>query len=145
MQREPMLSLGRRSAHERVAYLLCELVWRYSANAIGVRDAIRLPMTQADIADVLGLTPIHVNRVLQDLRKEHLIALDRHQLRLLDMERLMLIAELPGTIFISTGRPSRSSANVLVKSAFKASPRNAALTDRSSERREIYLILTCPR
>jgi hypothetical protein len=43
---------------------------------------------------LLGLTPVHVNRVLQDFRKQNLIALERRQLRLLDMERVAEIAEL---------------------------------------------------
>jgi CRP-like cAMP-binding protein len=94
IQREHVVALGRRNAHERVAYFLCELVWRFGTYGLGRHDAIELPMTQADIADLLGLTPVHVNRVLQDFRKQNLIALERRQLRLLDMERVAGIAEL---------------------------------------------------
>ena len=94
IQREHVVALGRRNAHERVAYFLCELVWRFGTHGFARRDAIDLPMTQADIADLLGLTPVHVNRVLQDFRKQNLISLERRQLRLLDMERVAAIAEL---------------------------------------------------
>lgn len=94
IQREHIVALGRRNAHSRVAYLLCELVWRQMANGLGDDHAIRLPMTQSEIADMLGLTPVHVNRVLQDFRKEGVISLDHHHLLLLDSERLEGIAEL---------------------------------------------------
>lgn len=94
IQREHVVALGRRNARGRVAYLLCELVWRQMANGLRDDHVIRLPMTQTEIADMLGLTPVHVNRVLQDFRKERLISLDHHHLILLNSERLEGIAEL---------------------------------------------------
>jgi CRP-like cAMP-binding protein len=56
MLRERIVTLGRRNARGRVAYLLCELVWRQRVLGIGEDYAIRLPLTQRDIADALGLT-----------------------------------------------------------------------------------------
>ena len=106
VQREHVVALGRRNARGRVAYLLCELVWRQQASGMGEDHAMRLPMTQTEIADMLGLTPVHVNRVLQDFRKERLIALDHHRLRLLDIERLERIAELNQTYLHLSGAPS---------------------------------------
>ena len=64
MLRERIVALGRRNAHGRVAYLLCELVWRQRAIRMAEHHSIRLPLTQADLADTLGLTAVHVNRVL---------------------------------------------------------------------------------
>jgi hypothetical protein len=54
--------------------------------------AIRLPLTQVELADTLGLTSVHLNRILQGFRQGNLIALARHQLTLLNVERLQKIA-----------------------------------------------------
>jgi CRP-like cAMP-binding protein len=94
VEREHLVSLGRRNAHARVACLLCELVWRLEAVGLCEGDEVRLPMTQTDLADALGLTPIHVNRVLHDFRNKRLIAMNRSRLRLLDFEKLVQIADV---------------------------------------------------
>ena len=66
------LSLGRRSAKERLAHLLCELSVRLDAED-GAKSSFVLPMTQEQIADALGLTSVHVNRTMQQLRAEGLV------------------------------------------------------------------------
>ena len=92
ISRERIVALGRRSARGRVAYLLCELVWRQRAVELGEDDAMRLPLTQVEFADTLGLTSVHVNRIMQGFRREELIMLAHHRLTLLDVERLQEIA-----------------------------------------------------
>jgi CRP-like cAMP-binding protein len=92
INRERIVALGRRSARGRVAYLLCELVWRQRAVGLSEDDAIRLTLTQVELADTLGLTSVHVNRILQGFRRNDLIALAHHRLALLDIERLQTIA-----------------------------------------------------
>lgn len=92
IQRERIVALGRRDARGRVAYLLCELVWRQIAIGASGDSAIRLPLTQVELGDALGLTPVHINRVLQEFRKAGLIMLERRRLRLHDMATLRLIA-----------------------------------------------------
>lgn len=72
--REWIVGLGRRSAHQRIAHLLCELLVRLRAVGLG-NNAFEFPVTQAELADALGLSTVHVNRVLQDLRKDGLIVL----------------------------------------------------------------------
>ena len=94
MLRERIVALGRRSARGRVAYLLCEIVWRQRAVGIAEDYAVRLPFTQTDLGDMLGLTSVHINRVLQGFRRDELITLDRRRLTLLDIERLQAIAGL---------------------------------------------------
>jgi CRP-like cAMP-binding protein len=94
MLRERIVALGRRSARGRVAYFLCELVWRQRAIGIAEDHAVRMPFTQTDLADILGLTPVHTNRILQAFRRDKLITLDRRQLTLLDIERLQAISGL---------------------------------------------------
>jgi CRP-like cAMP-binding protein len=92
MLRERIVSLGRRDAHARVAYLLCELVWRQQAIGQGRNDTITLPLTQSELADALGLTAVHINRVLQDLRQQNLLILEQRRLVLLDIDALARIA-----------------------------------------------------
>jgi CRP-like cAMP-binding protein len=65
--------LGRRSAREHVSHLLCELLVRLTVVGRARINGYHLPLTQEEIADVLGLTPVHVNRVVQGLRREGLI------------------------------------------------------------------------
>lgn len=66
--------LGRLSAREHLAHLLCEMMIRQTLVGKATADRFALPLTQEDIADVLGLTAVHVNRVLQGLRSGGLIA-----------------------------------------------------------------------
>jgi CRP-like cAMP-binding protein len=94
MLRERIVALGRRSARGRVAYILCELVWRQRSIGIAEDHAIRLPFTQTDLADMLGLTSVHTNRVLQGFRREGLITLTHRRLSLHDLERLQAISGL---------------------------------------------------
>ena len=85
--------LGRRTAKERVAVLLFELhrrVRRWSLPPRG--DEVPLPLTQEQIGDALGLTNVHVNRMLRELREEGVLVLRNGVLRLLDPRRLAGIA-----------------------------------------------------
>jgi CRP-like cAMP-binding protein len=94
MLRERIVSLGRRNSRERLAYLLCELVWRHIAIGESESHAIWLPLTQTDLADALGLTAVHINRVLQSFRRDQLITLEHRRLVLLNVERLAAISGL---------------------------------------------------
>jgi CRP-like cAMP-binding protein len=94
MLRERVVALGRRSARGRVAYILCELVWRQRAVGMAEDHAIRLPFTQTDLADMLGLTSVHTNRVLQGFRRDELITLAHRRLTLHDLEKLQAISGL---------------------------------------------------
>ena len=87
--REWVVNVGQRKALERVAHLICELFVR--ARAVGLSDRLSfdLPVTQTDLADTVGLTLVHTNRMLQNLRAEGLIAWTRHRLTILDFDRLM--------------------------------------------------------
>jgi CRP-like cAMP-binding protein len=86
------LCLGRMSAQERLAHLLCEIATR-RGDGNGQRQArIDLPLTQEQLADVLGLTPVHVNRVLQQLRGAGLIAMRGRVMEIFDYPGLRSIA-----------------------------------------------------
>ena len=92
MLRERIVALGRRDARGRIAYLLCELLWRHTAVGLNNGEAFPLPLTQTELGDTLGLTPVHVNRILQEFRARNLIAIKHKVLALLDVEGLRNIA-----------------------------------------------------
>ena len=92
MLRERIVSLGRRDARGRIAYLLCELLWRHAAVGLTNGDLFRLPLTQTELGDTLGLTPVHVNRVLKEFRARRLIAMEHRMVALLNVPGLQEIA-----------------------------------------------------
>lgn len=87
-QREWTTNIGQRTAYERIAHLFCEIFMRL--RTIGQTDAkgCEFPMTQAEIAEATGLTQVHVNRTIQDLRRNQLIELRGRRLQVLDLGRL---------------------------------------------------------
>ncbi|MBR1270266.1 Crp/Fnr family transcriptional regulator [Bradyrhizobium sp. AUGA SZCCT0222] len=95
--REWLLSLGRRSADARMAHLLLELHRRLDAVGRAREWEFELPVTQADLGDCLGLSTVHINRVLQHLRKEGLIEVQRTNFRLLDPQKLEALAQFDPT------------------------------------------------
>ncbi|MGQ7454124.1 Crp/Fnr family transcriptional regulator, partial [Streptococcus suis] len=82
---------------ERMAHLLCELRWRLAAAGLAPQDSFEMRITQSDFADALGLTPVHVNRVLKGLRDSRLIHLHGGRLTLLDRARLERLAQFDPT------------------------------------------------
>lgn len=90
--REWMVSLGRRDAQQALAHLLCELVARLDAVGRAPQRSIELPLTQTEIGDALGLSNVHVNRTIRELREARLIALQGRRLVVLDWERLKAVA-----------------------------------------------------
>ena len=73
IQREWTVSIGRRSALERMAHLFCEVCTRLSIVGLSNGSGCEMPLTQNDLADAMGLSQVHVNRVLQELRAAGLI------------------------------------------------------------------------
>jgi CRP-like cAMP-binding protein len=88
MQREWMVNLGVRSSFERLAHLFCELHHRLRAVALNRGDCVDFPLTQNDLADAAGLTAVHVNRTLQQIRAEGLIVLRDRTLRVPNLAAL---------------------------------------------------------
>ena len=90
--REWTLNIGQRTAYERISHLLVELFLRL--RSVGMTNGIScdFPLTQTDIADATGLTAVHVNRTLQELRRDGLIVLERKRLTIPDIKQLMAAA-----------------------------------------------------
>jgi CRP-like cAMP-binding protein len=93
IQQEWMVWLGKCTAEVRLAHLLCEVSYRLQIGESDACDAIELPLTQQDLADILGLSTVHVNRTLQVLRSRNLIELNRNRLAILNKAGLEEIAE----------------------------------------------------
>ncbi|MES2713452.1 MAG: Crp/Fnr family transcriptional regulator [Pseudomonadota bacterium] len=89
---EALVSAGRRTALERVAALLVHLFKRASGAGLAHHGSVPLPLTQAHIADTLGLSLVHTNRTLQHLRKRELIRLDDGRLSIGDLSSLARVA-----------------------------------------------------
>lgn len=88
-----MAGLSRRDARGRLAHLFCELYLRLSAFDRANGYAIPMPLRQTDLADALGLTSVHVNRTLRELRSEGLISLHSRRLEIHAWDRLCAVAE----------------------------------------------------
>ena len=95
--REWMAGIGRRSAYQRIAHLFCELYVRMRAVGLTGDQGFRLALTQAEIADALGLTSVHVNRVLKELRGDELIATAGRYLSILDWDGLQRAGDFDPT------------------------------------------------
>jgi PAS domain S-box-containing protein len=88
-----LVSLGRRSAIARLAHLLLELGARLETAELADPGGYRCPLTQEAIADALGLTNVHVNRLLRRLRDQGLLTFVRGFVTFQDKDRLMVLAE----------------------------------------------------
>ena len=86
-------ALGRRSAKQRLAHLLCEVGIRMEQASLGTRSEFDLPATQTQLADVLGITAVHLNRSIQSLRADGLMNMNGGHVEVLDVERLSAVAE----------------------------------------------------
>jgi CRP/FNR family transcriptional regulator, anaerobic regulatory protein len=91
---EQIVSLGRRTALERVAYLLWYLFDKARGLGMARRNRIDLPTRQSHLADTLGLSVVHTNKTLQKLRKQGSIELDDRILRIIDEDALKTLARV---------------------------------------------------
>lgn len=85
-------SMGRRSSIERIAHLMCELYLRARNIGLTSEPFLRLPLSQLLLADSLGMTPVHLNRVLKQLRLAGAMTLERGSLTIIDPEKLIQLA-----------------------------------------------------
>ena len=90
--REWVVNVGQRSGTGRIAHLLIEVYHRLKAIGRAGNDTFEFPITQHELADCVGLSAVHVNRVLQDLRKHGVLAANRSEFQLLRLQELKEIA-----------------------------------------------------
>lgn len=106
-----MVRLGQQTAYERVAHFLLELQKRLQIAGLGDNQRFPLPLTQEILADALGLSIVHVNRTLQQLRRERLIELRSGVAILLQPEALAGIADYDAAATLRVTGPKRQLAN----------------------------------
>jgi len=94
--RERIVDEGRRNAYVRIAHLYYEMLVRYRMVELTEGDSFEFPITQIDLADATGLTPVHANRTLRKLRADGLIELSGGVLTVLDPARLKQAAHFNG-------------------------------------------------
>jgi CRP-like cAMP-binding protein len=105
---EHLIDLGRRSASERIAHFLLELLIRLQAVGLAEGQSYKIPLTQELIADALGLSIPHVNRVLRRLREDDLVVLEDQRVTIKNIDGLSELADFePGYL-------SRFSGNELL-------------------------------
>ncbi|MGH1572677.1 Crp/Fnr family transcriptional regulator [Methylobacterium sp. P31] len=107
--REWMLNNGRRDAYARMAHLFCELITRLDAAGLASGLSCDLPMTQIELADALGITNVHVNRTMRELKAAGLITLRSRRLTVHDWNALQEVAEFDPT-YLHLSRRDAASA-----------------------------------
>lgn len=90
--REWMTVMGKRSAYQQLAHLFCELYFRINQARLANQQSFELPLSQTDLADMCGLSAVHVNRSLQALRADGLIVLKQNCLTIPDLSQLIAAA-----------------------------------------------------
>jgi CRP-like cAMP-binding protein len=93
MASEWVVNIGRRKAKTRIAHLICEIATRLGQDVGGTAFVFELPITQTHIADATGLSTVHVNRSVQELKKAGLAELAGSQVHILDWPSLKAVAD----------------------------------------------------
>jgi CRP-like cAMP-binding protein len=101
--REWLVNLGQRSAAEKLAHLFCELSLRATSIGLCVDGRCPLPLTQIDLASATGMSIVHINRTLQELRASGLVRVESRQLHIVDPAGLRDIAQFDNT-YLHVGR-----------------------------------------
>ncbi len=95
-------AVGRLSAYERLCYLLLEISERLRLTVRDVEHGFRLPLTQSDIADLLGLTNVYVSKTMTRIERDRLISRQGNRITLLDLPRMKEVCEYKGAGTIDT-------------------------------------------
>ncbi len=104
--REWVVNLGARDAHRRTAHLFCELQTKLRVIGLADEEGFELPLTQGDLADAIGVSTVHINRVLQQLKREGLVTYGRGYIAIHDWEQLQAVAGFdPAYLHIHEGLP----------------------------------------
>ena len=95
--REWVVNVGQRNARERIAHILCEFAVRLEVRGLNTSRSFELPITQEQLADATGLTPVHVNRVLKGLEADGLISRQRRYIEYSDWRALQDVGDFSRT------------------------------------------------
>lgn len=101
-----IVRLGRQTAYERLAHLMLEFSERLQAAGLAIGNRFPMPLTQEYLGDTLGLTSVHINRTLQQLRREQMLEAANGYVTLLEPEALASVADYkPARVRLDTSRP----------------------------------------
>jgi CRP-like cAMP-binding protein len=103
--REWLVSASRRTAHQRVAHRFCEVAVRTQAVGLSAGSTYPWPFTQSELADAVGLTDVHVNRVLRDIRQDGLLTVGRGTFSVLDWRALRALGQFDPSYLRLETRP----------------------------------------
>lgn len=105
--REWMAGIGRRSAYQRIAHLFCEMEVRSRAVGLSTDHTFEMPVTQEEIGDALGLSTVHVNRVLKALREDGLLTFKATTVSIQDWANLKEVGEFdPAYLHVRRREPA---------------------------------------
>jgi CRP-like cAMP-binding protein len=104
---EWVVNVGRRDAITRVAHVFCEMAIRYEQAGLGDRRSFPLPITQTDLGDATGLTPVHINRMLRELREQSLVELRLGTVTIHDWDRLVATGDFDAAFMLLDGPAPR--------------------------------------
>jgi CRP-like cAMP-binding protein len=108
--REWLVNIGQRSAAARLAHLFCEVRLRLLSVGLAEEDRFEFPLTQTDLAEAMGLTTVHVNRSLKQLRDRDLIRFEGGRIIFPDYERLSVFADFdPNYLHLRDGSREKST------------------------------------
>ena len=106
--RERIVSIGQRDGLSRTAHFLCEMSERLRAIGLVSGGTMTMPITQVEIADALGLSPVHMNRMVKELRARGLVTIDGQSVSILDREALARLGDFdPLFLHLAAGEPPR--------------------------------------
>ncbi|MFL6845021.1 MAG: Crp/Fnr family transcriptional regulator [Allosphingosinicella sp.] len=109
--REWIVNVGRRDSITRIAHLLCEFALRLRDAGLAKPNAYELPMTQEQLADATGLTPVHVNRVLKELGRRGLIDREKRAVKITDWDQLREIGDFNSRyLHLEVGGPTTAAS-----------------------------------
>jgi CRP-like cAMP-binding protein len=109
-----VVNVGRRDARVRLSHLLCEMGVRMERAGLGTRTQYDFHVTQSQLGDATALTPVHINRTLQSLRRNNLVVTKGHEMHILDWDRLACIGEFDEGYLETGSERSTTRAAVLV-------------------------------
>jgi len=136
--REWIVDHGSRDSIERLAHLMCEMLIRYRIIGETTDDSFPFPLTQEEVADALGMTPVHVNRMLQQLRAQGLVELRGKTLTVLDTKGLQRIAQYDSS-YLHLVRTERRDPEVSSRAGDLVSPSShGVLHDAAEKMRSLF-------
>lgn len=100
-----LVGMGRRTAAERTAHCLLELGARLHEVGLGEKQGYACPLTQYHLADALGLSAVHVNRVLRDMRDAGMMTFHKGQVSFDDFDRLVAFADFDRAAYLGDAGP----------------------------------------